>query len=102
MGFELSVVRLGVLEEVDSEVLDEFGVFVVDCAVDSDVFSGLVTVLVTVVGSGAFSGSPEEQAVRQSAGTASARVKICRLCMRNILMDREENLPATAWLLGGN
>lgn len=86
------MVRLGVLEEVDSEVLDEFGVLVVDCAVDSDVFSGLVTVLVTVVGSGAFSGSPEEQAVRQSAGTASARVKICRLCMRSILMDREDFL----------
>lgn len=73
MGLELSVVRVG--------GVDGLGVLVVDCVVDSVLLSGLVTVFVTVVGSGAFSGSLLEQAERHSTGIVSERTKTYRLCI---------------------
>lgn len=73
MGLAVSVVRV---VEVDGA-----GFLVVDCVVDSVLRAGLVTVLVTVVGSGAFSDSPLAQAERHNAGIVSARAKMCRLCM---------------------
>ena len=73
MGLELSDVRVGVADGV--------GDLVVDCVVDFVLRSGLVTVFVTVVGSGAFSDSPLAQAERNNAGIVSARAKMCRLCM---------------------